>query len=120
MVGSSPNWNRPSYFAMKYLQQKGYRVIPVNPKEAGNEILGETVYASLSEIPVKVDMVDFLPPSVAIPPIAGDAPRIGTKVLGMQPDVRHAKAPATPQAPAPAWEQQSHSLRSSIQVDNAV
>src|SRR3546814_2716598 len=53
MVGASQNWNRPSYFAMKYLQQKGYCDIPVNPKEAGNQIPGATVYAHLSEIPVK-------------------------------------------------------------------
>ena len=46
MVGASANWVRPSNFAMKYLQAKGYRVIPVNPTEAGGEILGETVYAS--------------------------------------------------------------------------
>jgi predicted CoA-binding protein len=47
MVGASPNWTRPSFFAMKYLQHKGYRVIPVNPTAAGQTILGETVYASL-------------------------------------------------------------------------
>ena len=51
MVGASPDWNRPSYFAMKYLQIKGYRVIPVNPKSAGDTILDERVYASLREIP---------------------------------------------------------------------
>src|SRR3546814_2229543 len=59
MVGASPKWNRPSYFAMKYLQEKGYRVIPVNPGHAGSEILGETVYATLSDIPDKFDMVDI-------------------------------------------------------------
>ena len=59
MVGASENWNRPSYFAMKYLQQKGYRVIPVNPRAVGKEILGEPVYGDLAEIPVPVDMVDI-------------------------------------------------------------
>ena len=59
MVGASPNWNRPSYFAMKYLQEKGYRVIPVNPRAAGEEILGETCYASLAEVPGRIDMVDI-------------------------------------------------------------
>ena len=52
MVGASPNWNRPSYFAMKYLQEKGYRVIPVNPVAAGQTILGEPVYATLDELPL--------------------------------------------------------------------
>src|SRR5436190_18598838 len=62
MVGASSNWNRPSYFVMKYLQGKGYRVIPVNPGTAGQELLGEKVYASLRDIRVeltgKIDMVD--------------------------------------------------------------
>ena len=92
MVGASPNWNRPSYFAMKYLQQKGYRVIPVNPKEAGNEILGEKVYGSLADIPVKIDMVDCFRASAAIPPITEDAIKIGAKVLWMQLGVRHDEA----------------------------
>ena len=59
MVGISPYWNRPSFFAMTYLQVKGYRVIPVNPRAAGDEILGETCYASLAEVPGKFDMVDI-------------------------------------------------------------
>ncbi len=59
MVGCSPKWNRPSNFAMKYLQGKGYKVIPVNPGSAGSEILGEKVYATLEEIPGAFDMVDI-------------------------------------------------------------
>jgi len=59
MVGASSNWNRPSYFVMKYLQGKGYRVIPVNPGIAGQELLGEKVYASLRDVPEPVDMVDI-------------------------------------------------------------
>lgn len=59
MVGASANWVRPSNFAMKYLQQKGYRVIPVNPGSAGAEIHGETCYASLEEIPDRYEMVDI-------------------------------------------------------------
>lgn len=98
MVGASPNWNRPSYFAMKYLQAKGYRVIPVNPREAGKEILGEKVYASLGELPVKVDMVDCFRNSEAIPPIADEAIRIGAKVLWMQLGVRHDEAAAKAEA----------------------
>lgn len=59
LVGASPKWVRPSSFVMKYLQGKGYRVIPVNPGHAGKEILGETVYAALSDIPHSFDMVDI-------------------------------------------------------------
>src|SRR5271165_2950438 len=59
LVGASANWNRPSYFVMKYLQGKGYRVIPINPGIAGKTLLGETAYASLRDIPEKVDMVDM-------------------------------------------------------------
>ena len=84
MVGSSTHWNRPSYFAMKYLRDKGFRVIPVNPTAAGEEILGEKVYAGLRDIPDKVDMVDCFRNAAAIPPIADDAIAIGAKVLWMQ------------------------------------
>ncbi|MFN3400049.1 MAG: CoA-binding protein [Ferrovibrio sp.] len=89
MAGASANWNRPSYFAMKYLQQKGYRVIPVNPKEAGKDILGEKVYASVSEIPLKIDMVDCFRNSDAIPPLAEEAIKVGAKVLWLQLGVRN-------------------------------
>ena len=92
MVGASPHWNRPSYFAMKYLQTKGYRVIPVNPAAAGEEILGEKVYAGLKEIPVKVDIVDIFRRADAVPPIIDDAIAIGAKVVLMQLGVRHAEA----------------------------
>ncbi|WP_428246591.1 CoA-binding protein [Ferrovibrio sp.] len=98
MVGASANWNRPSYFAMKYLQAKGYRVIPVNPRELGKEILGEKVYGSLSEIPVTVDMVDCFRNSEAIPPIADEAIKIGAKVLWMQLGVRNDEAAAKAEA----------------------
>ena len=57
LVGASPNWNRPSYFVMKYLQGKGYRVIPVNPGIAGKTVLGEKAYASLRDIPERVPAV---------------------------------------------------------------
>ena len=59
MVGISPKDNRPSYFAFKYLQERGYRMIPVNPGQAGKEILGQKVYAKLADIPEPVDMVDI-------------------------------------------------------------
>jgi uncharacterized protein len=59
MVGLSPKDNRPSYFAFKYLLERGYRMIPVNPGQAGGEILGQKVYAKLADIPEPVDMVDI-------------------------------------------------------------
>ncbi len=92
MVGASANWNRPSYFAMKYMQDKGYRVIPVNPNEVGTEILGERVYASLTDIPEAVDMVDCFRVADAIGPIAEQAIEIGAKVLWMQLWVSNAAA----------------------------
>jgi len=94
MVGASPNWNRPSYFAMKYLQDKGFRVIPVNPGAVGQEILGEKVLGSLKEIEGKVDMVDVFRASEHALPIAQDAIAIGAKVLWMQLGVRNDEAAA--------------------------
>ena len=79
MVGASSNWNRPSYFVMKYLQGKGYRVIPVNPGSAGKDQLGERVYASLRDIPDRIDMVDVFRASDAVGPIVEDAIAIGAK-----------------------------------------
>ena len=92
MVGASANWNRPSYFAMKYLQDKGFRVIPVNPKEAGKEILGETVRASLKDVPEKIDLVDCFRSADAIPAIADEAIEVGAKVLWMQLGIRNEDA----------------------------
>jgi O-acetylhomoserine (thiol)-lyase len=98
MVGASPNWNRPSYFVMKYLQNKGYRVIPVNPGTAGKEQLGEKVYASLRDIPDKVDMVDVFRASDQVGPIVDDAIAIGAKVVWMQLGVRNDEAAARGEA----------------------
>ena len=84
MVGASANWNRPSFFAMKYMQQKGFRVIPVNPGVAGQEILGETVMASLDEIDEPIDMVDIFRNSEAAGPITDDAIKVGAKIIWMQ------------------------------------
>ncbi len=98
MVGASGNWNRPSFFVMKYLQEKGYRVIPVNPGLAGKELQGETVYASLRDIPDKVDMVDVFRAADAVPGIVDDAIAIGAKVVWCQLGVRHDAAAAKAEA----------------------
>jgi uncharacterized protein len=82
VVGLSANWYRPSYFAAKYLQEHGYRIVPVNPAYA--EILGEKCYAALSEIPCKVDIVDCFRKSAEIGALADEAIAIGAKVLWMQ------------------------------------
>jgi predicted CoA-binding protein len=82
VVGLSANWWRPSFFAAKYLQERGYRVVPVNPQYP--EILGEKSYPSLREIPFKVDVVDCFRKSEEIPALADDAIAIGAKVLWMQ------------------------------------
>ena len=93
LVGASSNWNRPSYFVMKYLQGKGYRVIPVNPGQAGKELLGERVYATLRDIPRDtvgpIDMVDVFRASDQVGPIVDDAVAIGAKVVWMQLGVRN-------------------------------
>jgi predicted CoA-binding protein len=82
VVGLSPSWNRPSYFAAKYMLEHGYTVIPVNP--AAPEILGQKSYPDLAAIPVKVDMVDvFRKPEDALP-IAREAVRIGARCLWLQ------------------------------------
>lgn len=89
MVGASPKWVRPSHFVFRYLQQKGYRVIPVNPQNAGEQILGEKVYASLRDVPVKVDVVDVFRNSEAAGPITDEAIAIGARVVWMQLTVRN-------------------------------
>jgi predicted CoA-binding protein len=96
MVGASARWNRPSYFAMKYLQEKGYRVIPGNPGRAGGAILGERVYASLREMPGRFEMVDIFRASEEVPAIVDEAiaiaPEKGIQVIWMQLGVSHREA----------------------------
>jgi predicted CoA-binding protein len=92
MVGASPNTSRPSYFAMKYLKAKGFRVIPVNPGQEGKEILGERVYASLADIGEQVEIVDIFRNSEAALAITREAILIGAKVVWMQIGVRNDEA----------------------------
>ncbi|MGZ8415822.1 MAG: CoA-binding protein [Methyloceanibacter sp.] len=92
MVGASANSSRPSYFAMKYLKQKGFTVIPVNPGQAGQEILGEKVYASLADIQEKVDIVDIFRSSDAALGVTREAIALGAKVVWMQLGVRNDEA----------------------------
>jgi predicted CoA-binding protein len=89
MVGASPDWNRPSFFAMKYLQGKGYRVIPVNPRAAGRTILGERTWAALAEIPDRIDMVDIFRNSAAAGPIVDEAIALRPATIWTQLGVRN-------------------------------
>ncbi len=81
MVGLSADPMRPSHFAAIYMQSEGYDIIPVNPRYVGETILGQPVYASLSEIPRPVEIVDVFRKPSDIPPIADEAVAIGAKVL---------------------------------------
>ncbi|MBL6751930.1 MAG: CoA-binding protein [Nevskia sp.] len=82
VVGLSADWFRPSYFAAKYMQEHGYRIVPVNPKY--ETILDEKCYRSLKDIPFKVDMVDVFRKAEDCEPIARDAVAIGARTLWLQ------------------------------------
>jgi predicted CoA-binding protein len=84
MVGLSADPMRPSHFAAIYMQSEGYDIIPVNPRYAGEMILGEPVYASLEEVPRAVDIVDVFRRAEEMPALARSAAAIGAKVLWMQ------------------------------------
>jgi predicted CoA-binding protein len=90
VVGLSADWYRPSYFAAKYMQEHGYRVIPVNPKY--ESILGEKCYKSLRDIPEPVDLVDVFRKTQDVGPIADDAIAIRAKVLWQQLGVKNEAA----------------------------
>ena len=96
MVGISPKENRPSYFAFKYLLERGYRMIPVNPGQAAKDILGQKIYAKLSDIPEPVDMVDIFRASQFVLPIVQEALTLKPKpqVIWMQLAVRDDAAAA--------------------------
>jgi len=96
VVGLSANWYRPSFFAAKYMQEHGYRVIPVNPQI--DSVLGEKCHASLRDIPEPVDIVDCFRRSTEIPALAEEAIAIGAKVLWMQLGVENAAARARAEA----------------------
>ena len=102
MVGASSNWVRPSNFAMKYLQGKGYKVIPLNPGQAGKEILGEPCYASVAEIPGTVDMIDIFRNSEAAGAVVNDILPIASekkiRVIWMQLGIRNDNAAARAKA----------------------
>jgi predicted CoA-binding protein len=82
VVGLSAEWHRPSYFAAKYMQDHGYRIVPVNPRYT--EVLGERCYARLEDIPHPVDMVDVFRRAADVGPIADSAIAIGAKCLWQQ------------------------------------
>jgi predicted CoA-binding protein len=92
VVGLSAEWHRPSYFAAKYMQGKGYRIVPVNPRY--ESILGERCYARLEDIPVPVDIVDVFRRTEDVGPIADSAIRIGAKCLWQQIGVKNLEADA--------------------------
>ena len=94
MVGISPKDNRPSFFAFKYLMERGYRMIPVNPGQAGERILAQKVYAKLSDIPEPVDMVDIFRSSEHVLPIVKEALTLKPppQVVWMQLTVRNDEA----------------------------
>ena len=92
VVGLSAQWHRPSYFAAKYQLEHGYRVIPVNPQYP--EVLGQKCYASLRDIPEKVDLVDVFRKTADVMPVAEDAIAIGARVFWQQLGVKNEGADA--------------------------
>ena len=98
VVGASPRRERPSHGVMAYLQRRGYRTIPVNPFAAGGTINGETVYASLAEVPEPIDMVDIFRRPEAAGAVVDAAITVGAKIVWMQLGVRDDAAAARGEA----------------------
>jgi uncharacterized protein len=94
MVGVSANTSRPSYFAFKYLMERGYRMIPINPGLAGQELLGQKVYAKLADIPLPVDVIDIFRASRYAPDIVREALALKPRpqVIWMQLGIRNDEA----------------------------
>lgn len=92
VVGLSADWFRPSYFAAKYMQEHGYRIVPVNPRY--DEILGERCYPALEAIPHGIDIVDVFRRTADVAPIARSAIAIGAKCLWQQIGVCNLEADA--------------------------
>jgi predicted CoA-binding protein len=100
MVGASEKENRPSYFAFKYLLERGYTMIPVNPGHAGEQLLGQRIYARLADIPVPVDMVDIFRASQYALPVVQEAVTLTPRpqVIWMQLGIRNDEAAALAEA----------------------
>lgn len=100
LVGASPNPDRPSYRVMRFLLSRGYRVIPVNPGQAGKDIHGQKVYARLADIPEPVDMIDVFRASDAVQSVVDEALALDPKprFIWTQLDVRDAQAAARAEA----------------------
>jgi len=106
VVGLSAEWHRPSFFAAKYMQDHGYRIVPVNPRyaNASTDVLGEHCYAALTDIPFPVDMVDVFRRTEDVLPIAQQAIQIGAKCLWQQIGVMNLEADALARLEARAKE----------------
>jgi len=98
LVGAIPRPDRPSYRVMKFLQGRGFRVIPVNPTETGKTIHSEMVYASLADIPAAIDMVDIFRRSELVAAVVDEAIAKGAKIVWMQLGVRNDEAAAKAEA----------------------
>jgi uncharacterized protein len=94
VVGLSAEWHRPSFFAAKYMQSHGYKIVPVNPRYAGHMILGEVCYATLRDIAHPIDMVDVFRRTEDVLPIAEQAVQIGARCLWQQLGVNNPQADA--------------------------